>query len=179
MRNTLTAIAVCFVLLLSIGCSQKENISRYQNDLYNFRVDLPADSTQVESRREVLDTHVGKRDVDYFVSYSGDTIFIIGAVLHQREDRSEAVIWTELETTAKEVIKEGELIKLDRYRFNDHPALLLTFTRQERENKLYDKLLLTDIDGVLYQLHVAAYKQELLSSPKAARFLASFKYTGD
>lgn len=168
---------VCFsaAFFLFFGCSQEEEYIRYRNDDYKFRVDLPADSTPVETRHEVLDTD--NNTVDYFISYSQDIILIIGAARKDGISGGTYDVWEQLNRAAGSVIKGGEVIERNRFRLNSYPALMVTFTRSERENRLYDTLLVTETEEFRYQAHIATYKRELLTSPEAVRFLSSFKST--
>ena len=163
---------------LFVGCGEYEDYTTYANSEHNFKVHLPSLSSDVQHRRETISTSAGEMQIDYYIFYGPDIIYMIGATPHGIETQDDASVWFGLKIASRRITEEGKIINETGFRLNDYPALLVSYRKEQNGEDLWGKVLITDIEGVQYQVHVAAYEEDVLNSPPANRFLASFRRTG-
>ncbi len=177
MKNIGTAglVLVGFALLF-VGCSEYGDYVTYTNSEHGFKAHLPSHSSEAQHRTETISTSAGEMQIDYYIFYGPDIIYMVGATPHGIETQDDETVWIGLKIASRRITEEGEILSETAFRLNDYPALLVSYRKEQNGEDFWGKVLITDIEGVQYQVHVAAYQKEALETAPANRFLASFRH---
>jgi hypothetical protein len=176
MRKTiLSGLFLAGLALLFVGCGEYEDYVIYTNSEHEFRAHLPSHSSEVQHRAETIYTSAGEMQIDYYIFYGPDIIYMVGATPHGIETQDDASVWMGLKIASRRITEEGEILNETAFRLNDYPALLVSYRKEQNGEDFWGKVLITDIEGVQYQVHVAGYQKEALETAPANRFLSSFR----
>ena len=173
--------ALCIVSLLSVlalSCERDSAYTTYLNSGGSFSVDLPKEYAYMDKRTEFLETAAGNQAIDFYLTYAGNKILMVGVMDHGMPELSEALTMESLQFARDMLVYNAEIITQSDYYLNGRPAVSVVYKKNENGQIIYCSGIITDIAGIQYQIQVASPDQEALQEPDALRFQLSFRYIG-
>ena len=173
-----SAFLIMAVVLLLSGCLDSFKYVTVQKDEAEFSVDLPRQYAVLSKRTEMIGTEAGAMNMDFYLAYSKDKIFMVGVIHHGMPDIGDEFIFEGLKFARDMVALKATVIDHDEFYFNGRPAVSVRYKKKENGQDIFAHAVIMDIEGTQYQIQVASPILDALDDPEAVRFHMSFRYTG-
>jgi len=170
--------AFTLVLIWFTGCSGPAAYRTFSSNTGLFSVDLPRSASPMEKQAREIETSAGAMDMDFYISYGEETIFMIGVLAHGMPEINKDLTMESLLYSRDMLGENADITETHEFLLNGRPAVSIRYTKKQGDDNLYAYGVITDIEGIQYQIQTAAYDPEVLNRYEAVRFQLSFQYTG-
>ncbi|MEW5813957.1 MAG: hypothetical protein AB1798_00990 [Spirochaetota bacterium] len=176
-RTGVVMLGVIILLVLFPSCSDFKYF-KYENNTYNFRVDIPARYKNIEHREEVIDTAAGRLKMDFYLISGDNKLYMIGALRHNLPKMDKDAAMASLIAARDKLVKDALILQKSEYTVNGFPAVAFRYKKRENNTDYYAQAMITETQSIQFQTQVLAAEEFRLNEPDVARFQMSFKYSG-
>ena len=150
----------------------------FSSDAGLFKIDLPSGAAPMTMQNRKIETSAGEMDMDFYLSYGENKIFMVGVLPHGMPEISETLTLEGLRYSRDMLGRSADILESDEFIFNGRPAVSLRYKKYQGEGDIYAYGMITDAAGIQYQIQVASPDPEAVDDDEALRFQLSFRYTG-
>jgi hypothetical protein len=150
--------------------------TRFSSDDGFFSIELPAKYAKMEKEEKKLDTALGQRTMNIYMSGGDDLLFLVSTMNLELAEGTAFDEKAALKGGIEGMVGDGELLDQQETEVQGHAALAARFSKKNNGKTIYFQTIETIMDGTQVQLQAIAYNIDQLNSDAVKRFLASFNH---